>query len=122
MAHYAEIVDGVVARVIVVSNDEQDGEAFCNNLLGGTWKQTSYNTFEGKHKKGKTPLRKNYAGVGYTYDEAKDAFIAPKPFASWIIDDEKGTYEAPTKAGVDDLGPWDEDTKKWLKTKKKLNI
>ena len=89
MAHFAEIgLDNVVLRVIVVSNNElldgnhteqeSKGADFCRNLFGGTWVQTSYNG----------TIRKNYAGVGYTYDTARDAFIPPKPFDDWVLDEE----------------------------------
>ena len=84
MAHFAKLENNVVTQVIVVANqdildeqgqeNEQKGIDFCSNLLGGTWKQTSYNG----------NIRKNYAGVGYTYDEGRDAFIAPKPYNSWL--------------------------------------
>jgi len=110
MAHFAELIDGIVARVIVVSNadtasngveDGAIGAAFCHNLLGGEWVQTSYNG----------NMRKNYAGISYTYDTARDAFIAPKPFASWVLDEATCRWTAPVpmpSAG----GPWawDEDT------------
>ena len=124
MAHFAEIVNGIVARVIVVSNsdtasngveDGAIGAAFCHNLLGGEWLQTSYNTSGGVHKKGGTPLRKNYAGIGYTYNTVRDAFIAPKPFASWVLDEATCWWTAPVpmpSAG----GPWawDEATLSWV--------
>ena len=124
MAHFAEIVNRIVARVIVVSNantssngieDGVIGAAFCANLLSGEWVQTSYNTLGGVHKDGGTPLRFNYAGIGYTYDTARDAFIAPKPFASWVLDEATCRWGAPVpmpSAG----GPWawDEDTESWV--------
>ena len=114
MAHYAEIVDGLVVRVTVVNNavitvdgveDGAIGAAFCHNLLGGEWVQTSYNA----------NFRKNYAGIGFTYDTARDAFIAPKPFASWVLDEATCRWTAPVampSAG----GPWawDEDTESWV--------
>jgi hypothetical protein len=88
MAHFAKVENNVVTQVIVVSNtDTADaqgvekeylGAAFCERLLGGTWKQTSYNG----------NMRKNYAGIGYTYDSGRDAFIPPKPFPSWILVEE----------------------------------
>ena len=114
MAHFAELIDGIVARVIVVSNadtasngieDEAIGAAFCHNLLGGEWVQTSYNG----------NMRKNYAGIGYTYDTARDAFIARKPYASWVLDEATCRWGAPVpmpSAG----GPWawDEGTESWV--------
>ena len=81
MAHFAEIdSNNIVLRVIVVADEhEQNGSEWCNNWLGGRWVQTSYNTSGGVHSQGNTPLRKNYAGIGYTYDATRDAFIPPEP-------------------------------------------
>lgn len=83
MAHFAEIdQNNIVVRVLVVSNEQEHrGQDFlANDLgLGGTWIQTSYNTFANQHSNGGTPLRKNYAGIGYTYDSVRDAFIPPRP-------------------------------------------
>jgi len=114
MAHFAELIDGIVARVIVVSNadtasngveDGAIGAAFCHNLLGGEWLQTSYNG----------NMRFNYAGIGYTYDTVRDAFIAPKPFASWVLDEATCRWIAPV-AMPSEGGPWawDEDTESWI--------
>ena len=124
MAHFAEIVNGIVARVIVVSNsdtasngveDGAIGAAFCHNLLGGEWLQTSYNTSGGVHKKGGTPLRKNYAGIGYTYNTVRDAFIAPKPFASWVLDEATCWWTAPVPMpGAGGPWAWDEATLSWV--------
>ena len=124
MAHFAELIDGIVARVIVVSNadtasngveDGAIGAAFCANLLGGEWVQTSYNTLGGVNSAGGTALRFNYAGIGYTYDTARDAFIAPKPFASWVLDEATCRWGAPVAMPSED-GPWawDEDTESWV--------
>ena len=87
MAHFAELDnDNIVKRVIVVSNDnEADGENWCKNLLGGDWKQTSYNA----------NIRKNFAGIGFTYDTARDAFIPPQPYSSWILDESTCQWKAP---------------------------
>ena len=95
MAHFAQLENNIVTKVIVVANQdildengqesEQKGIDFCSNLLGGTWIQTSYNA----------KIRKNYAGVGYTYDETLDAFVSPKPFASWVLDQDKAQWKAP---------------------------
>ena len=124
MAHFAELIDGTVARVIVVSNadtasngveDGAIGAAFCANLLGGEWVQTSYNTSGGIHDGGGTPLRYNYAGIGYTYDTVRNAFIAPKPYASWVLDEASCRWEAPV-AMPSEGGPWawDESTESWV--------
>ena len=114
MAHYAEIVDGLVVRVTVVNNavinvngieDGAIGAAFCANLLGGEWVQTSYNG----------NMRFNYAGIGYTYDTVRDAFIAPQPYASWVLDEATCRWGAPV-AMPSEGGPWawDEDTESWV--------
>lgn len=106
MGHYAEIGENnQVLRVIIADQD------FIDNMPG-TWVKTSYNTAEGEHKKGGIPLRKNFAGPGYTYDPSLDAFIPPKPFKSWKLDQEKGVYMAPKKRpGKDYL--WNEKKLKW---------
>ena len=112
MAHFAELDDNqVVLRVIVVDNDnEADGETWCKNLLGGiAWKQTSYN------KK----FRKNYAGIGFTYDESRNAFIPPKPFPSWLLVEDTCQWKPPVDyPGSEtitwpDRYEWDEDRKRW---------
>ena len=91
MAHWAEIDENnIVLRVTVGSNDEPDeGYQWLIDNLGGTWVKTSYNTIEGKHRFGGTPFRKNHAGIGWTYDEERDAFIPPKPEeGNWELDEE----------------------------------
>ena len=110
MAHFAEIVDGIVQRVIVADTKE-----WCEQNLGGTWVQTSYNTHGGEHTLGGTPLRKNYAGIGYTYDADRDAFIPPKPFASWALNEDTCLWEAPVAMPTDGkLYVWDEDSQSWV--------
>ena len=115
MAHFAKLENNVVTQVIVVSNQdildengqesEQKGINFCSNLLGGTWKQTSYNG----------NIRKNYAGIGYTYDEGRDAFIAPKPYASWLLDETTAQWKAPVDMPTDDKRyTWNEATTSWV--------
>lgn len=115
MAHFAEInASNEVLRVVVVANDElldengdeQEslGATFCNNLFGGTWKQTSYNG----------NIRKNYAGIGYTYDSGRDAFIPPKPYASWTLNETTCQWEAPTAMPADgNMYEWNELTTNW---------
>jgi len=96
MAHFAKINENnIVEEVIVIHNDcapdEKTGQEFIVSIgLEGVWKQTSYNTVAGVHTLGGVALRKNYAGIGYTYDEARDAFIPPKPSDSkrWVLDEE----------------------------------
>lgn len=92
MSHFAKVENGVVTQVIVAEQD------FINTGLVGDpslWIQTSYNTFAGQHKLGGTPLRMNYAGIGYTYDSERDAFIPPKPYPSWMLDNETCHWHAP---------------------------
>tara|TARA_B100000035_G_scaffold113136_1_gene96009 strand:- start:188 stop:565 length:378 start_codon:yes stop_codon:yes gene_type:complete len=121
MAHFAKLGTGnIVERVAVVSNDvattEQAGVDFLNTLYNtrDVWKQTSYNTFAGEHKLGGTPLRKNYAGVGYTYDQVRDAFIAPKPFNSWILNETTCLWEAPIALpDTENRYTWNEETQQW---------
>lgn len=118
MAHWAEIDNsGTVLRVLVVS-DEQDArgqEFLADDLgLGGTWKKTSYNTQGGVHTLGGTPFRKNYAGVGYTYDAGRDAFIPPKPFASWTLNETTCLWDAPVAYPNDGkIYTWNEDNLSW---------
>jgi len=118
MAHFAEIDEnGVVLRVLVVDNaQENDGQNFLANTLGlgGTWLKTSYNTTGGVHTSGGTPFRKNYAGIGYTYDSVRDAFIAPKPYPSWVLNEESCVYEAPVAKPTDGaIYTWNEETTSW---------
>ena len=116
MAHFAQLDENnVVTQVIVVANSdtadasgvekEHIGAAFCERLFGGTWKQTSYNGNK----------RKNYAGIGYTYREDIDAFVPPKPYASWLLNEATAKWEAPV-AMPDDGGmySWDEDNQAWV--------
>ena len=117
MASFVKLENGIVVQGTVVNNvellDENDveseakGIAFCSNLLGGTWKQTSYNA----------RIRKNYAGIGYTYDETLDAFIPPKPFASWLLDTDKAQWKAPVDMPTDDKRyTWNEATTSWVES------
>ena len=115
MAHFARLDENnVVTQVIVVDNKdtadasgvekEHIGAAFCERLLGGRWVQTSYNGNK----------RKNYAGIGYTYDEQRDAFIPPKPFASWVLIEETCQWKAPVDAPEDGKRySWDEASVSW---------
>jgi hypothetical protein len=108
MAHYAKVENGVVTQVIVA-----DSKEWCEANLGGTWVQTSYNTQGGVHKLGGTPLHKNYAGIGYTFDGT--GFAAPQPFPSWNLDSESYLWQAPTPMPTDDKRyAWDEETLAWV--------
>jgi hypothetical protein len=105
MAHFAEIDSNNIVLQVLVVPDEQEhrGQEYlsvdCN--LVGTWKKTSYNTYGGVHTLGGTPYRKNYAGIGFTYDESRDAFIPPKPYDSWILDEETCLWNDPNPTPVD---------------------
>ena len=120
MAHFAEIdSSNIVIRVLVVPDDQENrGQEFlADDLgLGGTWKQTSYNTHGGVHANGGTPFRKNYAEIGYTFNEELDAFISPKTHPSWIIDEETCQWKAPVEMPVeeDKFFTWDEETISWV--------
>jgi hypothetical protein len=109
MAHFAEVVDGTVTRVIVA-----DTKGWCEDNLGGTWVQTSYNTQGNVHTLGGTPLHKNYAGIGYSWDGT--GFAAPQPFASWTLDTDSYLWQAPTPMPVEDgkRYAWDEATTSWV--------
>ena len=110
MAHFAKVENGVVTEVIVI-----DQETLNTGLWGdpAMWVQTSYNTHGGKHPEGR-PLRKNFAGIGFTYDAQRDAFIPPKPFASWVLNEDTCLWDAPVAMPTED-GPyqWDEETTSW---------
>lgn len=111
MAHFAKVEDGIVAEVLVIEQDVIDTGMFGDPAL---WVQTSYNTHGGQHPDGR-PLRKNYAGVGFTYDAERDAFIPPQPFASWVLNEDTCLWNAPV-ANPDDGKPytWDEATLAWV--------
>jgi hypothetical protein len=115
MAHFAELDEtNVVKQVIVVHNNalldngvesEAKGIAFCQSLFGGDWIQTSYNS----------NIRKNYAGIGYFYDSERDAFIPPKPFDSWILDEDTCNWEPPVPYPIDEKDYiWNETDKEWI--------
>ena len=126
MASFAKIglnskvieVQSVVNEVLHDSNgveQENIGIDFLTKLTGWSiWKQTSYNTIGGVHKLGGTPLRKNYAGIGFTYDEDRDAFISPKPYASWVLNEETCQWEAPVALpDTENRYNWNEETQQW---------
>lgn len=112
MAHFAQIDDNnIVVQVIVAELDFiQSGAVGDSNR----WIQTSYNTFAGQHRLGGTPLRKNYAGVGYTYDPSRDSFIPPKPYPSWQLDEDTAQWQAPVAMPADgQLYNWNENDQTW---------
>lgn len=109
MSHFAKVNNGVVVNVIVAEQDVIDSGAF-----GTGWIQTSYNTHEGQHPEGR-PLRGNFAGIGYTYDGVNDVFYAPKPFASWVLNNTKWIWEAPIPMPSDEKNYyWDETQLVWV--------
>jgi len=110
--HYAKIENNIVTKVIVAEAEFFD--TFVDDSPG-IWLQTSYNTQGGVHLNGDTPLRKNYAGVGFTYDAVRDAFIAPQPYPSWALVEDTCQWEAPVAMPTDDkMYTWDEDTTSWV--------
>jgi len=121
MAHFAKLgIGNKVLTVEVVHNDvattEQAGMDFLNKTYGTNdlWKQTSYNTRGGVHLLGGTPFRKNFAGFGYKYNEARDAFIPPTPFQSWVLNEETCLWEAPVAKPDDGQKyEWNEETQQW---------
>lgn len=109
MSHFAKVENGIVTQVIVAEQDFID-----SGLVGTGWLQTSYNTHGGQHPEGR-PLRKNYAGVGYTYDSQRDAFISPKPYPSWVLNETTCLWDAPTPMPQDNKRySWNEDTTSWV--------
>jgi len=121
MANFAKLGKGnKVLKVEPIHNDcastEQAGIDFLNGLYktNDVWKQASYNTVGGLHLLGGTPFRKNYPGIGYTYDSERDAFIAPQPFSSWLLNEEKCVWEAPVAYPDDGQNYiWNEETQQW---------
>lgn len=111
MSHFAKVVDGIVTKVIVAEPE------FFNTFVddsAGEWIQTSYNTYGGEHRLGGTPLRKNYAGIGFTYDKEKDAFIPQKPYQSWVLNETTCLWEAPVVMPNDGKTYiWNENITNW---------
>lgn len=110
MAHFAKVENGIVTTVIVAEQDYID--TLEDKEL---WVQTSYNTHYGHHILGGKPLRKNYAGIGYTYDAVRDAFIPPQPYIGWVINEQTCQWEAPVAKPADGKAYyWDENTISWV--------
>ena len=119
MAHYAFLDENNMVTFVIVGKDEGDGdhdwEEFYGNEVGQTCKRTSYNTRRGEHTAGGTPYRKNYAGYGYTYDEQRDAFIPPKPYPSWVLNEATCWWDAPVPEPTDGkMYAWDETQVNWV--------
>jgi hypothetical protein len=119
MAHYAFLDENNMVTYVMTGKDEGEDsvnwEEFYGNELNQVCKRTSYNTYGGQHLLGGTPYRKNYAGYGYTYDEQRDAFIPPKPYSSWTLNEDTCLWEAPTARPADDKAYiWDETQLNWV--------
>ena len=119
MAHYAFLdQNNIVTEVIVGKDEGEDGvdwEAHYSAFRGQTCNRTSYNTHGGVHSGGGTPFRKNYAGIGYSYNQIRDAFIPPKPYASWLLNEETCLWESPVPYPDDgNRYVWDEETQSWV--------
>jgi hypothetical protein len=123
LAHFCKLDENnVVTQVIVVANKdtadangvekEYIGAAFCEKLFGGTWKQTSYNG----------TIRKNYAGIGYTYNADIDAFVPPQPYPSWVLNNDTAQWEAPVPMPEGGMYSWDEDTGSWIEMQVAGNV
>jgi hypothetical protein len=111
MSHFAKVENGTVTQVIVAEQDFIDSGAVGDPA---SWIQTSYNTHGGQHPEGR-PLRKNYAGIGYSYDAVRDAFIPPNNFASWVLNEDTCCWEAPVAMPTDGkIYNWDEETLSWV--------
>ena len=119
MGHYAFLNMQNIVTEVITGKDETDGptdwEIHYGNLREQVCKRTSYNTLGGVHSQGETPFRKNYAGIGYTYDFGRDAFIPPKPFPSWTLDSNTCLWVAPVEMPSDGkLYTWDEENQIWV--------
>lgn len=109
MSHFAKVENGLVTQVIVAEQDVID-----SGIFGNGWVQTSYNTHGGQHPEGR-PLRKNYAGIGYAYDTDRNAFVPPKSYASWTLNEDTCLWDAPVAMPTDGkLYSWDEATLSWV--------
>ena len=116
MAHYAFLDENNIVTEVITGKKEGNfnWEQQYGSFRGQLCKRTSYNTIGGVHQLGGTPFRKNYAGIGYTYDENRDAFIPPKPFNSWILNEDTCQWNAPVAMPIDDNKySWNEQTLSW---------
>ena len=116
MSHYALLDENNIVIEVHVASQADDGkEDELRERSGLNYRQTSYNNQGGIHTLGGTPFRKNYAGIGYTYDETRDAFIGPKPYPSWLLNEESCLWEPPVAYPTDGKQyTWDEDTTSWV--------
>jgi len=111
MPHYALLNNNIVVQVIVGSSDDQEAEYA--EMFGLACKRTSYNTRGGVHFAGGTPYRKNYAGIGYTFDAVRDAFIPPAPYGSWVLNETTCLWDAPVPMPTPGVYRWNESTLTW---------
>lgn len=119
MAHYAFLDENNIVTEVIVGKDEgdegRDWEQWYGEFRGQTCKRTSYNTIGGVHTNGGTPFRKNYAGIGYTYDAVRDAFIPVKPYPSWVLDENTCQWQAPITMPQDGkMYAWNEESISWI--------
>jgi hypothetical protein len=117
MAHFAKLDENNIVVQVIVAGDEYEstGEQLYAETVGGVWKRTSYNTVSGTHRNNGTAFRGNYAGIGFTYDETLDAFIPPKPFNSWVLNESIFNWVPPIP--VPDASTswmWDEENQTWV--------
>lgn len=119
MSHFAKLDNTNTVIAVVQGRQEDDGlENELSARTGDTYKQTSYNTRGGIHLLGGTPFRKNFAGIGYTYDPTLDAFIPPKPFPSWLLNDRTCLWEPPINEPSTGIHYWDEENQTWVEVEK----
>jgi len=115
MSHFAKLDENNIVVAVTKGRQEDDGkEAELSARTGDRYVQTSYNTHGGVHILGGVPLRKNYAGIGFTYDEARDAFIPPQPYQSWNLNEETCLWEPPTPKPSEGFWEWDDDSAEWI--------
>ena len=122
MSHFAKLDENNLVTFVTVGRQEDDGlEEELNARTGDVYRQTSYNTYGGVHYTDGEPsedqsqaFRFNYAGIGFTYDEARDAFIPPQPYASWVLDEATCLWEAPIAYPAEGVHVWDEEAGDWV--------
>jgi hypothetical protein len=112
MAHYAVLDNNNIVTLVHVGKDEDEGDTNWEEYYGA--KRTSFNTSGGVHANDDTPFRKNYAGIGYTYDEERDAFIPPQPYASWTLNEDTCLWDSPVPYPSEGVHEWDEDNQEWV--------
>ena len=114
MAHYAFLDSNNIVTQVIVGNDGDGWEEFYSTEIGQVCKRTSYNTYGGKHNNGGIPFRKNYAGIGFKYDEIRDAFISPQPYPSWTLEEDSCLWQPPIPQPIDAPNVWDEEQQDWV--------